>query len=287
MLRFDTNLRYYSSEEVTMEFQNEISEMISKMARGKQSVLEHFKTYFASAAGTTSSWSTSISWADTDLRRFMTEASKNAVLFIEAFYDACESLIEEEPGTAVPDYNIINWVLSKHSLAYQIKPPELLILSGKKKLELTDILPISIDQSAKDKIHQSLAEANRLLSEGRDKQAVQEILWLLESITTVYRGITNENNSTIQGKYFNKIIGEIRRHNKGNATDQIIIWIENLHGYLSAPAGGGIRHGLDLKEGILMTRHEAVLYCSLTTSYINFLLAEYDRLAGKSTISVK
>jgi hypothetical protein len=53
-----------------------------------------------------------------------------------------------------------------------------------------------------------------------------------------------------------------------------------MHGYLSAPAGGGVRHGRDLKTGINMSSNEATLYCNLITSYIKFLLAEYDKLAA-------
>lgn len=281
MLKFDSNWRFYSPGEVSMEFRNEISEIISRMSFGNQNVIEHFKRYFASVAGQTSSRSTNISWAESDLYNYMIEASKNAPLFIEAFYEACIKLEENGSDVPVPELSIVNSILAKHNTGYRINPPDLISLTPGQKLELAAELPISLDKSARTKISESLAEANRLLSEGRNKQAVQEILWLLESITTVYRGISTSNNTTIQGKYFNKIIGEVRKHNKGNSTDQIIGWIENLHGYLSAPAGGGVRHGLDLKEGITMSRSEAVLYCGLTTNYINFLLSEYDRLAAK------
>jgi hypothetical protein len=50
-----------------------------------------------------------------------------------------------------------------------------------------------------------------------------------------------------------------------------------LHGYLSAPKGGGVRHGADLKAGVAMQANEARLFCNLIRSYIDFPLAEYDR----------
>lgn len=53
----------------------------------------------------------------------------------------------------------------------------------------------------------------------------------------------------------------------------------NLHGYLSSPTGGGIRHGLDLKEGIAVQAVEARLYCNLAKSYITFLVSEHERLS--------
>ena len=41
-----------------------------------------------------------------------------------------------------------------------------------------------------------------------------------------------------------------------------------LHGYLSSPTGGGIRHGVDLREGLALQLDEAQLYCNLIRSYL-------------------
>ena len=57
-------------------------------------------------------------------------------------------------------------------------------------------------------------------------------------------------SGTVQGKYFNKIIADLRKHNQGTTLDQVLDWIGALHGYLSSPTGGGIRHGTHLKSGI-------------------------------------
>jgi len=59
-------------------------------------VYEHFKDFFAAASGTTASSSSSTSWAETDMNAYMSAAQQNAPLFIEAFYDACESLPDEQ-----------------------------------------------------------------------------------------------------------------------------------------------------------------------------------------------
>ena len=52
----------------------------------------------------------------------------------------------------------------------------------------------------------------------------------------------------------------------------------NLHGYLSSPTGGGVRHGVDLNEGLELGIVEARLYCNLIRSYLTFLIAEHERL---------
>lgn len=87
------------------------------------------------------------------------------------------------------------------------------------------------------------------------------------------------HNEGMQGKYFNKIAGELRKHHKGQILDQVLDWVTTLHGYLSSPTGGGIRHGTDIKNATDMQLGEAQLYCNLIRSYINFLMSEHARLS--------
>lgn len=276
MLKFNSGWRFDSPGRIREEVVQEFYEIIGKVARGEQKILECFKTYFASASGSTSSWSSNASWAASDLRSFMDHSSDNAPLFIEAFYDACEDL-KKNQGLPVPEHNQINRILSNHKAGYQIEPPNLITLNS--EYIPTPEIPLSLDEKAQEVIHKSFSESQKLLSEGRHRQAVQEILWLLETVSTAFQGLNSGEDNSIEGKYFNKIIDELRRHNQGTSLDQIISWIKNLHGYLSAPSGGGIRHGMNLKDGVATAEGEAKLYCNLITSYISFLLAEYERLS--------
>ena len=115
---------------------------------------------------------------------------------------------------------------------------------------------------------------------GRHRQAVQEILWLLEAVSTAFQGL-DTGVATLQGKYFNKIAEDLRKHHKGTTLDQVLTWVPTLHGYLSPPTGGGIRHGANLKAGIAIQPNEARLFCNLIRSYISFLMAEHERLSKK------
>ena len=135
----------------------------------------------------------------------------------------------------------------------------------------------SLDEQAQEIVQKSLRESERLLSEGRDRQAVQEVLWPLETVSTAFQGLETETG-TVQGRYFNKIADDLRKHNKGRTLDQVLAWTTTLHGYLSSPTGGGIRHGTDLKAGIATQPNEARLFCNLIRSYISFLMAEHERL---------
>ena len=277
MLKFNGSWRFESPGALPAPAAREIALLIGKVAAqgDLQKILEHFKDYFAPASGTTSSWSSSASWSETDLNMYMDTASANAPLFIEAFYDACETL--KTQGIDVPSVTVINEILSRHGTGFEIQPPHLVSRN-------TDLSPIqveaqtpSLDDQAREIIQNSLTQSEQLLAEGRHRLAVQEILWLLETVSTAFQGLGTATG-TIQGKYFNKIVSDLQKHNQGTTLDQVLAWITALHGYLSSPTGGRIRHGGQLKSAVATTPAEARLFCNLIRSYITFLLVEYERL---------
>lgn len=96
-------------------------------------------------------------------------------------------------------------------------------------------------------IDEALATSDRLMNEGKGRQAVSEVLWLLETISTIFRA-TGSADESVQGKYFYTIVREMKASNRGKAQEQILNWMMTLHGYLSSPTGGGARHGTDLQQ---------------------------------------
>jgi hypothetical protein len=101
ILKFNGLWRFTSPGPIAANVSNDFYNLIGKVvAQGnRRQLLEHFKTYFAGAAGMVSNWSSDEGWADTDLRRYMDQATENAPLFIEAFYGcACRKL---DPGILV------------------------------------------------------------------------------------------------------------------------------------------------------------------------------------------
>jgi len=105
-----------------------------------------------------------------------------------------------------------------------------------------------------------------------------ESLWLLDSVTTVFSGIQLPEGQ-VDGIYFNTIVADLSRFQSGTSLPQIIRWMEAMYGYLSAPGGGQIRHGMNLSDDIRLNSNEARLYCNLIRSYIEYLLIEHERLA--------
>lgn len=234
-------------------------------------LLELFKTKFAGGA----SWSSSESWAVSDLHGKMHGAAENAPVFIAAFWDGCEEVAAAHPAIGLPGPGVVNQLLLQHGLPYEVRPPQLVLRSQAAGAISAPPAP-SVSDRARERIDQSLSEADRLLTEQRPRQAVQEILWLLETVSTGFQG-QESGSGTIEGKYFNKIVGELRKEHRDKPFAEALGWIVKLHGFLSSPSGGGVRHGSQLDAGIDVTIDEAFLYCNLTKSYIHYLLAVLDR----------
>lgn len=280
MLNFDGRWRFQSPGSISSDVQEEIlSKIIVRVATSgrRQDVLETFKRRFAQAAGKTSSNSSNDSWAETDLRQYMKDAAENAPLFVEALHDGLIDLTHSH--AVIPPWNYVNAALG--SSGYLIDPPNLIMSSLPVPICVPANVP-SLDTQANQRIQRSLSESETFLIAGSYRAAVQEILWLLETISTAFQGAEYPDGN-ITGKYFNKIISDLRRFNRDRTLSRVVDWMESMYGYLSSPSGGGIRHGALLNENLEITESEARLYCDLTRSYISFLLHEHSRL-GSATL---
>lgn len=260
---------------------NELVLAIAAQSASAWNIFELFKAKFNGAR----SYSSSESWAAGDLRDGMFAASGNAAVFISAFWAGCEQVRAEYPTIGLPDADVVNRILSEHKLPYEVRPPELLPRSLHAPIAVKTPEK-SIGERAIDLIQVSLNQADRFLHERQPRQAVQEILWLLETVSTAFQG--NESGTgTVEGKYFNEIVRDLRKYNRGTALAEALGWMFKMHGYLSSPTGGGVRHGTHLAGGISPSLHEAQLYCNLTRSYINYLLAEHSERGQRSAITAQ
>lgn len=278
MLNFEQSWRFDSPGPIAPGVEWGFLELIGKIASqgGRQNILEHFKSYFANAAGIASYRSSNESWAETDLESILGHAAENAPLFIEAFYDGCEAL-GSSGEIAVPGVARINRVLAENAAGYEIEPPNL-VARGPQAAVPVPARPPSLNEQAQELIQKSLKDSEQLLSEGRHRQAVQEILWLLETVSTAFQGI-DTGVGTVEGKYFNRIAQDLRRNHRGQTLEQVLAWMTAVHGYLSSPTGGGVRHGTSLSAAVTIEPNEARLFCNLIRSYITYLLAEHERLS--------
>lgn len=156
-------------------------------------------------------------------------------------------------------------------------PPNLLARERGAPVIAVPLPQPTLADKARDVVEKSLQRSEQLLIEGHAREAVQEIIWLLETVATAFKGRETQSGR-IEGKYFNQIVRDLRAKHAGTTLDRVLDWISMMHGYLSSPTGGGIRHGIDLAEGVDLDPNEARLFCNLTRSYISFLLVEHDSL---------
>lgn len=247
---------------------NSLVHSIASQSESSWSIFEMFKAKFNGGQ----SWSSSESWAISDLHGAMMSAGSNAPVFISAFWDGCAQIQTAHPEIGLPDADIINQILYEHEVPFEVRPPALLARHPQTPI-VVQAPQKSLGQRAHELIHTSLDQADRLLLEQRPRQAVQEILWLLETVSTAFQG-QESGSGTVEGKYFNEIIRALRKNNGGSALAEALGWMTKMHGFLSSPGGGGVRHGTQLAADVSPSLREAHLYCNLTRSYINYLLAE-------------
>lgn len=292
MLKFEPRWRFsppadgrYRNSSIPAAAVSEFDTLIGRIATqgSRWAVLEHFKGAFCRVTGRTHFQSSTESWAESDLSSAMKDAASNAPLFLEAFFDACEELRVNGLGT--PDAAMLNDLCERHGIGYVIRPPDLL-LKESATVTTVDVVPRipTVAEQAVELLQESLQSSERLLSDGRYREAVQETLWVLESVATAFRGVESPGDA-VRGKYFNEIVRDLRRLTKGSTLDRVLDWVIALHGYLSSPTGGGIRHGLDLNTGVAIGPHEARLFCNLIRSYISYLLSEHERLQGPRPVA--
>jgi hypothetical protein len=260
---------------------SDVISLVMKVATqgDRQEALEHFKGYFCEAAGGSHTWSSSASWAETDLWTYARQAAQNAPLFIEAFFDASSTFGKGDPDVFAPDVDMVNALLAKHRIGYEVRPPRLEARNDAGlPLVAVEQRPPTLAERAVNILQASLSRSEELLTQGHGREAVQESLWLLETVATAFRGL-DTGTETVEGKYFNQIVRELRQSNRGSSLDRVLEWMTALHGYLSSPTGGAVRHGLDLDQGVEIGSNEARLFCNLVRSYLSFLLVEHQRLS--------
>jgi hypothetical protein len=123
----------------------------------------------------------------------MNQASDNAPLFLEAMFDACQTLPRIDTEYYAPDVAMLNEICERHEIGYEIRPPNLALREPGGAIVEVQGRPPTLAEEALDLLQRSLQRAEELLREGRGREAVQETLWLLESVTTAFRGVETPN----------------------------------------------------------------------------------------------
>lgn len=228
MLQFDPSWRFASPGPIPEPVIDEFISFIEKIAAQSEpkQIVENFKLKFAGSG----SRSSNLDWAWYDLRLRMQSAGENAPVFIEAFYRGCK--LYETAGLGVPPVNLINKVLADNKAGYQIEPPNLVTTEHFLPVDVSSEAP-SLDAEAQRLIRETIHTADQFLVAKKERQAVQELLWLLETISTAFVG-NSDSESSVQGKYFNKIIKSLKAKREQPQT-QILDWMMSLHGFLSSP----------------------------------------------------
>jgi hypothetical protein len=199
-------------------------------------------------------------------------AADNAPAFIAAFWDGCEEVRGQYPEVGLPDVDIVNGILFDHGVPYEIRPPELLARNPQTPIPV-QAPEKSIGERSVELVHASLVQADRLLLEQRHARPCRISSGSLRPCRLRSRGSapgperSRANMSTTSS-------GTCAPSTPAARWPEALGWMTRMHGFLSSPSGGDVRHGTQLAADVSPTLKEAHLYCNLTRSYIGYLLAE-------------
>ncbi|MFM0239678.1 hypothetical protein [Paraburkholderia phytofirmans] len=261
MLQYDASWRFQSPGPMSLDIVEDVfTQVLLKVAAqgDRKTFYEAFKRRFAQSSGRTANTSSSESWAESDLRDYMHHAADNAATFVDSLHDCLLDAQRINPNVGVPPWTYVNTLLAPSG--YAVAPPNLIVGTPAQSINVMAAVG-SLDTQARETIQRSLKESENLLSSGKYRLAVQEILWLLETVSTAFEG-TEHVEGTVTGKYFNRIVGDLKRYNKGRVLSEVATWMERLHGYLSSPTGGGVGHGAVLGDSYEIS--EGKVSCSAT-----------------------
>lgn len=122
----------------------------------------------------------------------MDARASNAPLLIENFFDGWEAFGSGTDSWFVPDPAFINQILAKHNIGYEIRPPDLVARETAGPTIAVPTPAPTMAERARDILDKSLRRSEELLSGGHPREAVQEVLWLLETVATAFKGIDTD-----------------------------------------------------------------------------------------------
>lgn len=281
MLEFNPRWRYrlppdgkYVNSSVPQAAKKDFTALMTRLAYESKDVrlaFENFKANFRTVTGEPFYGSSSLSFAETDAQNDLwAAASANPVLFIEAFYNAIHAI--DIPYGAEIAIDGLNAVLEKHNLGWMIRDGKLLHREGDIDVPAP---PATLMSQANNQLKNAWEGAQKYLEQGEGRKAVQELLWVLESVAAAFEGKT-VGSTVVKGDYFVSIVAELKKDQSSLNRKLVLLWLQGLHSHLSNPKGGGVRHGAApaLPQ---MELHEAELYCNLIRSYAVYLLRELNR----------
>ena len=121
-------------------------------------------------------------------------------------------------------------MLAKHNIGFEIRGDQLVLRGTEPGLVEVQVAAPTLAEQSVPIIQESLQRASERLHQGRGREAVQESLWLLESVSTVFKGVDTQTGS-IEGGYFNQIVRELRNAHRGGTLDRVLEWAMGVHGY--------------------------------------------------------
>lgn len=160
-LRFPMGSTSPLSESAVDDFLSLIKRVSASI--GRQQIIELFKQHFCKVSGDSYSRSSSLDWAESDMRKQAQNASKDAPNFIAAVYDAFEELGIQ--GVSIPSLKMINHILLNNKIQYEIIDCKLVEAGGR-------VATPEVGESVSITVMRALADAKALIGTADASSAI-------------------------------------------------------------------------------------------------------------------
>lgn len=257
-------------EEIPVEAARAIERLIHQIADSAESTkatLEEFGRAFSASVGGSYYGSSDVGWAGTDLNSYLMDARTNPPKFLRTLVEAFNSVRDERTDQEIPEVAHLNKILETHRVGYIIQPDGVLTLRTDYIGEEDTDVPLLV--KARAELESSWDKANDLLVQGKPREALEAIWWVVESMTADFAG-AKVAGVQVQGTYFNEVIKDIKKAYPGTVRHRALSLLEQIQHWLSDPKQLGIRHGASATAQ-KVELPEARLIVGLVREYAKYL----------------
>ena len=162
----------------------------------------------------------------------------------------------------------MNRILGAHGIGYRLAPPNLETLGEPAPL-IEVVIPAATRGRARTEVIRAYLSTALLIISSGGRIALRDGIVMATGQRDYHLQRACFAERPGERRLLNTIVGDLRRLQLGGVLPHATRWMEALYGYLSAPGGGQIRHGMNLSNEIQLNRNEARLYCNLIRSYMD------------------
>jgi len=224
------------------------------------------------------SHSTSVEWAANDFRQRAYSARESARSFLADILEGFRQI--ERYGFPTRSEADVNTVLREVRSRWRVANGLAQVNTTASGVD-TRNQGLAISEGCRREIDASVDKAEILLANGDGRDAVREMVDLMETVTSAFQG-REFGGRKFKGKNLSHVAKSLASLGDDEFIRHAMHEMERFYGLMSSRERG-VRHGKlweVLESGADIDILAAQLYCDMARAYMNFILATYDKIGG-------